>query len=56
MLEPNFDWMNRNNILIAVCSHHFEIVHQLLLKKVVPENGDLSPECDSVLPAVLAVQ
>jgi len=55
-LEPNFDWMNRNSILIAVCSHHFEIVHQLLLKKVVPENGDLTPECDSASPAVLAVQ
>src|SRR5215203_4597615 len=23
-LEPNFDWMNRNNILIALCSHHHE--------------------------------
>ena len=55
-LEPNFDWMNRNSILMAVCSHHYEIVHQLLMKKVVLQTDDLTPEYLAVLPAVLGVQ
>ena len=48
-LEPHFDWMNRNRILIALCSHHYEIVHQLLMKKAVLPTADLPPECGSVL-------
>ena len=34
-LEPHFDWMNRNNILIALCNHHYEMMHKFVMKKVV---------------------
>lgn len=32
-LEPGFDWMNRNGILISLCSHHFEIAHRAVMMK-----------------------
>ena len=33
-LEPNFDWMNRDNILIALCDHHHEMMHGFVMRKI----------------------
>ena len=35
-LEPNFDWMNRNDILIALCEQHHWMMHGFVMKRVVP--------------------
>lgn len=34
-LDPNFNWMKRDNILIALCSHHHDIMHGFVMKRVV---------------------
>jgi hypothetical protein len=34
-LEPDFDWMNRDNILIALCDHHQEMIHGFVMRKVM---------------------
>ena len=49
-LEPNFDWLNRDNILIALCSHHHEMMHGFVMKSVVP----LDRQFDSIVPAGLS--
>ena len=35
-LEPNFDWMHRDNILIALCNQHHWMMHGFIMKSVVP--------------------
>ena len=49
-LEPNFDWMNRDNILIALCKHHHEMMRGFVMKRVVL----LDRQCGSAAPSVLA--
>jgi hypothetical protein len=45
-IEPNFDWMKRDNILIALCGHHHEIIHGFVMKRIVP----FDRQFDSALP------
>src|SRR5262245_54482683 len=52
-LEPNFDWMNRNDILIALCSHHYEMIHKFVLKRVVPLDQQFDSGAAIGLPSVL---
>ena len=35
-LESSFDWMNRNDILIALCDQHHWLMHGFVMKRVVP--------------------
>ncbi|HEX5219105.1 MAG TPA: hypothetical protein VFZ59_06015 [Verrucomicrobiae bacterium] len=49
-LEPNFDWMNRDNILIALCRHHHEMMHRFVMKKVVLSDRQFS----SAVPGMFA--
>lgn len=37
-LEPNFNWMKRNDILIALCSRHYDILHGFVMKRVFPSD------------------
>lgn len=39
----NSDWMQRAEILIALCSRHYDMMHGFILKKVVPSDGDGIP-------------
>jgi len=52
-LEPNFDWMNRNNILIALCRHHYEMMHRFVVKRVVPLDRRFDSRFEMPLPSVL---
>jgi len=54
-LEPNFDWMNRDSILIALCSHHHEMMHGLVMKRVVPLHRRFDSTKPGSSPCVLAV-
>lgn len=42
-LEPNFDWMNRGDILMALCSHHHWMMHGFVMKRVVPFDRQFDP-------------
>ena len=44
-LELHFDWMNRDNILIALCSQHHELMNEFGPQRVVP----LDRQFDSVV-------
>lgn len=37
-LEPGFDWMNRGNILMALCAHHHQVIHGFVMKRVIPSH------------------
>jgi hypothetical protein len=52
-LEPNFDWMNRNNILIALCHHHYEMIHRFVRKRVVALDRQLDSRAPSGFLSVL---
>jgi hypothetical protein len=50
-LEMNFDWLNRNDILIALCGQHHLMMHGFVMKRVVP----LARQFDSRPAALLSV-
>ncbi|HEX5220053.1 MAG TPA: hypothetical protein VFZ59_10845 [Verrucomicrobiae bacterium] len=50
-LEANFDWMNRNDILIALCDQHHWMMHGFVMKRIVP----LSRQFDSAPPGLSAL-
>jgi hypothetical protein len=53
-LKPNFDWMNRGNILMALCSHHHQIIHGFVMTRVVPANQPRVSPLNNCDPDVLA--
>ena len=53
-LDPNFDWMNRNNILIALCNHHYEMMHRYVVRRLVPLERQLNSELSFAPPGVIA--
>lgn len=34
-LELDFDWMKRDNILMALCSHHHDVMQRFVMRKVI---------------------
>jgi hypothetical protein len=53
-LESNFDWMKRNDILIALCSRHYDIMHGFVMKRVLPSDQQHDSAESRVSPGILA--
>ena len=53
-LDLDFDWMNRNNILIALCNHHYEIMHRFVIKRIVPLERQFESGLSIDLPNAIA--
>jgi len=50
-LDLNFDWMKRDDILIALCSHHHGMMHGFMMKTVLPPNWQVvQSNTDSAAP------
>ena len=54
-LELNFDWMKRDNILIALCKHHHEMMHGFVMKRVIPLDRRIDSAVPVGLPSVSAI-
>ena len=54
-LEPNFDWMNRNDMLIALCDQHHWMMHGFVMKRVVPVNRQFDAPASSLSSAVAKI-
>ena len=50
-LDLNFDWMKRDDILIALCSHHHGMMQGFMMKTVGPSNRQVAQSnTDSLVP------
>ena len=51
-LEAGFDWMNRNDILIALCDQHHWMMHGFVMKRVVPSGRQFDSPAARILSAL----
>jgi len=48
-LEPNFNWMKRDDILIALCNRHYEIMHGFVMKRLVSSDQPFDPAMPGII-------
>ena len=52
-LESGFNWMNRGNILMALCAHHHQVMHGFVMKRVIPSHRLADSTVKHPAPSIL---